>query len=249
MDFDCTILSIDEAFLAAGINPEFLPSVIRIPKEKEVALVLSEKEDCYYKVTKDSCGCDQFITGIHPCSHQISVWGIQKEFAREFFKEPEQKELLKNELERLKKEREKRIERLQGQIKQEQETQEKEFREEQEQKNEEEKEKLCEHQEREKLKFEKKRREQNEFGEYYLEQLRKQKKLTSEYYQEQLQNQKKVKLEPEERLRSLQEDPERLKIKQERQERIRRLQEELNQELIKEKNQVEDQIMAHIRDD
>ncbi len=66
-----TTLSIDEAFRAGCIeNLGFLPPVIRIPKNCNIALVLSETEDFYYKVTKECCGCDQFIAGIRPCIHQ-----------------------------------------------------------------------------------------------------------------------------------------------------------------------------------
>jgi hypothetical protein len=50
---NCSTLSISEAFHAGCINPDFLPPVIRIPKNRNIVLVLSEKKDFYYKVTLD----------------------------------------------------------------------------------------------------------------------------------------------------------------------------------------------------
>jgi len=74
-----TTLLISDAFNLAHINPDFLPPVIRIPENREIALVLSENEDFYYIVTLDNCCCDHFISGMRPCPHQIKSFWIHAE--------------------------------------------------------------------------------------------------------------------------------------------------------------------------
>ena len=86
MNSNRATLSISEAFHAAGINPDFLPIVIRVPGNHKISFVLSKKEDCYFITTIDSCSCDQFISGMRPCPHQIRVFGMQlmgRRFSRE----------------------------------------------------------------------------------------------------------------------------------------------------------------------
>lgn len=101
MNFNHVTLTISEAFREAGISPDFLPPVILKSRSNgEIKFVLSEKEDCYYTVTKDTCSCDQFISGMRPCPHQIRVFEIYKIYVKNRLREKQEK-LLKKELERL----------------------------------------------------------------------------------------------------------------------------------------------------
>jgi len=134
-------LSISEAFREGGISPEFLPTIIKSRSNGKVKFALSEKKDCYYTVTLHGCSCDQFISGMYPCPHQIRGWvGDVRELAKleerreqeqeSLKKEKEEEELLKieepekyvkmkQEKERLKQERLKREMQEQERLKQE----------------------------------------------------------------------------------------------------------------------------------
>ena len=75
MNSNHVTLTISEAFREGNISPDFLPPIILKSRSNgEIKFVLSEKEDCYYTVTKDTCSCDQFISGMRPCPHQIRGW-------------------------------------------------------------------------------------------------------------------------------------------------------------------------------
>ena len=66
-------LPIHEALEEAGMqNCGDLPQVIRIG---DVALVLSDKRDCYFAATRYDCTCIQFGSGKCPCPHQLQAFG------------------------------------------------------------------------------------------------------------------------------------------------------------------------------
>ncbi len=92
----CKILSVSEAFCAGCIKPDYLPPVIRIPEISKIRLVLSEKEEFYYKVTSNDWGCSQFDSGIRPCFHQLRALGI---FVNRNEEENDQEECLSEEKE------------------------------------------------------------------------------------------------------------------------------------------------------
>jgi len=111
MTTKCVTLSVSKALALAGIsNCEHLPLVIRMD---EKALVLSEKRDCYFTTTASECSCIQFISGVHPCPHQIRAFEHDNsekvaQEAGEAIKERleiDQKERLKSEQEESKEER------------------------------------------------------------------------------------------------------------------------------------------------
>lgn len=108
MSYNHETLTIDEAFREGGIHPDFLPSVIiKSNSNGKVKFVLSEKEDYYHTVSIHGCSCDQFASGVYPCSHQNRAWvvDVRKLAEREKRLEEEQEWLLKRkEEERLKKE-------------------------------------------------------------------------------------------------------------------------------------------------
>ena len=77
--------------------------MIRVPGNRELALVLSREGTYYYKITKDYCVCDEFIHGTRPCEHQIRVfWASSGNIRR---KAADQKRLSYNEEEHQIKER------------------------------------------------------------------------------------------------------------------------------------------------
>jgi hypothetical protein len=111
MSINHVTLTISEAFREGNISPDFLPPVILKSRSNgEVKFVLSEKEDCYYTATLEGCSCDQFISGMYPCPHQIRAWiGDVRELAKQkerLKKEREENLKRKQEEERLKKEQE-----------------------------------------------------------------------------------------------------------------------------------------------
>jgi hypothetical protein len=72
MTTKCVTLSVSKALALVGIsNCVHLPLIIRMD---EKALVLSEKRDCYFTTTANECSCIQFISGVHPYSHQIRAF-------------------------------------------------------------------------------------------------------------------------------------------------------------------------------
>ena len=93
-------LSISEAFREGGISPEFLPTIIKSRSNGKVKFALSEKKDCYYTVTLHGCSCDQFISGMYPCPHQIRGWvGDVRELAKLEERREQEQESLKKEKE------------------------------------------------------------------------------------------------------------------------------------------------------
>ena len=118
MSINHVTLTISEAFREGNISPDFLPPVILKSRSNgEVKFVLSEKEDCYYTATLEGCSCDQFISGMYPCPHQIRAWiGDVRELAKQkerLKKEREENLKRKQEEERLKKERVERLKKKQ----------------------------------------------------------------------------------------------------------------------------------------
>ena len=98
MGFDHVTLTIDEAFREGNISPDFLPPIIiKSNSNGKVKFVLSEKGDCYHTVTIYGCSCDQFASGVYPCSHQNRAWivDVRKLAEREKRLEEEQEWLLK----------------------------------------------------------------------------------------------------------------------------------------------------------
>ena len=104
MNLNHVTLTISEAFREGNISPDFLPPIIfKSRSNGKIKFALSEKEDCYYTVTLHGCSCDQFISSVYPCPHQIKAFSIKKK----------QEERLKKEQERLKREQEERLKREQ----------------------------------------------------------------------------------------------------------------------------------------
>jgi len=69
METRLATLSIREALEEAGMRDcGYLPKLIGFSGK---ALILSDQRGCYFSVTIHSCSCDESISGISPCSHQI----------------------------------------------------------------------------------------------------------------------------------------------------------------------------------
>jgi hypothetical protein len=105
----CVTLPIKEALALAGMqNHGILPHVIKLG---ETALVLSEKQDCYFTTTASDCSCIQFASGIQPCSHQVTF------FEDELMLRKNQEEQLKKKKQEERRERDEKWEKERKRIK------------------------------------------------------------------------------------------------------------------------------------